>query len=205
MELKQVIDGIFNGIRAADNKHRKWTNGWFLDTGPEYFMVSNMAEEIMKQADNEMLFFEYSLNKINSCEIHAPQGRPPKCFKNKAKFDIAILNSQYHMKYIIEAKDVYGFPNTFEKDLERLEWITKQYSFKEHKGSLKAGIFACYTTSVTQKEECCKDNLFNRIKEYRNYYTKKNVVWSEHNFTEPYYDKINETVSLGTYFCIIVH
>lgn len=204
MKLDDVINNIFKGIKSADKSYRDWTNGYFLNVGPEYYMTSKIAEKIMQNKPSNLLFFEYTIDKIREWEDHKIYGRLPEYIGKKCKFDIAILDSDYHMEYVIEVKDIYGLRNaTFYNDIKRLKWIKEQYSKEKGKGSIIAGIFAAYICSVDSSEDKCRDKINKVMKRYVGEFGEENVKWSEKNITETYTDRDGK-ISMSTYFCIVI-
>lgn len=202
MKTNILIEALFAGMRCADDIHRKWTGGYFITAGPESFLVSKIAEAIMDKASrNEYLFFEYGKDQINENEYCGIKGRLPKCFPDKGAIDLVLLNKEYLLQYAIEVKNVFGFPQTIYKDVERLQWLKRQY---KDNGAFKAGVVAVFTSSKTQSIDKCKSNLSSGIDTIREMYGFDNVIWDEDCFTSPYIDKEDDSVSLGTYFCIIV-
>ncbi|MBO4312355.1 MAG: hypothetical protein J5828_05100 [Desulfovibrionaceae bacterium] len=206
MNLEDVTAGIFEGIQIADQLHRKWTDGYFLNVGPEYFMSCKIAEKIMERAnDNERLFFEYSIPAINDNENHRIRGRMPAVFPRYGAIDIAILNEEWHMQYAIEVKDTCEFLGVIDDDVTRLRWLYRQYN-KDNGGDLIACIVACYVGVERNTLEGCTEYLTSGINNYREYYGRNNIdiVWDEGHFTEPYTEE-DGRVSLSTYFCIVIH
>ena len=138
-----IRQAIFAGIRAANVKYEKWSNGWWLtDSGAEGLMVSSIAERLsFRQSSHESLVMAVPFNEIGdwSC-AHRPRGRPSKTASASRCTDIVLLNRDRKPVCAIEVERTWSRDRCF-ADLTKIRDLVVHCHWRNN-GSLRRGFLA---------------------------------------------------------------
>ena len=210
----ELIESIHRGIHKANKTLCTWSGGMFVsEAAAEGFMVTYMAQEIMKlKSPPAYLQLEPSIQRLKDESGAAFPGRPCARTTGLARVDLAILNSQWDMKFAIEAKCGYAWSEAYDADMKRLVKLQREFSKYKDETSMQAGIFAVFVHSYSKygRKETGK-NIITKLDAWRdkmeNYKSEKNGInVTCHQSALRYYEWAGEDdeIHLGTSLCAIV-
>lgn len=171
MTEAQILLALHQGVYNATKEYEYWSGGILLhECAGESFMVSHMAtsaiKAIKKYSSKFYLRLEYLGRKIKEDQSISHPGCPPKFFRSAQRLDMAILDSQYQLKFAIEAKCSYSWADTYNNDLKRLVTIYNKFHKKrtEHQSSLQSCLFMIFVYGTGKNIQEADGNLKKNIK-----------------------------------------
>ena len=174
MTEAQILLALHQGVYNATKEYEYWSGGILLhECAGESFMVSHMAtsaiKAIKKYSSKFYLRLEYLGRKIKEDQSISHPGCPPKFFRSAQRLDMAILDSQYQLKFAIEAKCSYSWADTYNNDLKRLVTIYNKFHKKrtEHQSSLQSCLFMIFVYGTGKNIQEADGNLKKNIKNYK--------------------------------------
>jgi hypothetical protein len=180
MTIKNLYKTIHQSIYKANKDHTEWTGGWWLQAyGVEGFLVSRIADGIMRQKDRPgYLTLETSFAELYANCKKYPPGRQTKSTKPRNRLDIALYHKNDTLSHVIEVKRFWS-PEC-KKDIDRLCKLFLRYG-RQNGGHLKEALFvqlayvSCKKNSATIKTKLDTHfkNLENHCEEYIQKHYKK--------------------------------
>lgn len=128
MRKSYILSALQQGAATAVKEYEYWSDGILLhECAGESFMVHHMATAAIKTIKKYSLDYsirlEYLGRQIMDDQKERPRGRPPKFFCSSQRLDMAILDTEYQLKFAIEVKCSPQWTTKYDADLDRLAEI----------------------------------------------------------------------------------
>ena len=160
--MSEIVEAIHEGIRTANRKYSKWSNGrWLHDSGVEGVMVTYIAATVNeRQEERESLDIELAFEYIEDWADARPSpGRRPNTVRGSNRADIVLLNKDDKPTCVIEVKREWnGAPCI--RDLVRIRDLILRCSFVKE-GSLRRGFLAM----MIAKKETATKSAWEKVEE----------------------------------------
>jgi len=180
MTEAQLLEAIHEGIHTANKNIDDWSGGYnFLtDAAAEGFMVTHIAQAIkIHNNPPPFLLLEPLVKNLKEVAGRPFPGRPSAVLRRLARVDLAVLNRDRQLKYVIEAK-CSAWSDAYTRDLRRLIKMLKGFNKSHQATAMQAGIFAMFVHSYDKRgAESAKQNLENKLNEWEN--NIKNATMNE--------------------------
>lgn len=171
MTESELIEAIHKGIYNANKNLETWSKGYFLsDAAAEGFMVTHMAQEIMRHKKRPpYLLLEPSIQCLKDESGRPHPGRPCARTYGLARVDLSVMNSAQQLKFAIEAKCSYAWTSAYDEDMKRLIKMQRSFSKWDERTAMQAGIFAMFVHSYSiHGEEEAMQNLEKKFEKWEN-------------------------------------
>lgn len=207
-----LVTALHKGAFKATKNYLEWSGGIFLDEcAGESFMVACMAQAVMKTSSPPpYLCLEYCLSTLKD----DLDRRLPDCLKGSGRVDMAILNREKQLKFVIEAKCHTDWTKYYNDDIERLMHLHRKLRQTLTDGALQACIFIASISSYSNDGiKNAKDNLNKKISDWKSYindirlsYQKKYGDISIYFNTYPKFNikENNDYAKVATSLCCII-
>ena len=150
---------ILKGIGNADKHWRKWTQGDWLDTAPEYLLSVEIAQSI---GATEPVWLEVSAGGVMVESAAKQAGKHHAILDGLKRFDVVIYERSKPLpRAVVEVKHrVYGRLGNLQKDMKRIcvallkaKRQRLKYRAQEEaaRSSLMYGFLAYYTSTSVPK------------------------------------------------------
>ena len=146
----EIIKASLDGVNSAFRKYHKWSNGYWLDSAPESFIESEIANSLSKIVPYVTL--QDTIRNILEDANADLRGQKPR---NSAsgRMDIIVWWANETPRILIEIKKAWDY-NALNADSRRLKQLLKKDS------SLQKGLIVAYTSA--KKSETI-DNRFENM------------------------------------------
>jgi hypothetical protein len=149
-----VSRAVLKGIGSAVSKYRHMV-GDRLDSAPEYFVVSSIAEALSRRIEKTWVTMEAPVKKTMENARASMRGRPHKQLSPQGRFDIVLYWKTGRPRAALEVKHpvTHSGHKGLISDLRRLCATLKRSTAND--GTIQLGMLAYYLSSGEPKK---KDN-----------------------------------------------
>lgn len=214
MRKSYILSALQQGAATAVKEYEYWSDGILLhECAGESFMVHHMATAAIKTIKKYSLDYsirlEYLGRQIMDDQKERPRGRPPKFFCSSQRLDMAILDTEYQLKFAIEVKCSPQWTTKYDADLDRLAEIY----FKSNPQRRCQCIFMAYVYGYGNTLADAEEKLKKKITSYKektDSFFKESKYSLSYRFSEDmhkkyyhYTDEINLFYKTASLCCII--
>lgn len=160
ISMDQIIEATLSGIKKSQQQYEKWSGGFWLWNAPEYFVTTNVANEISKINGPKFITLENGSTAMIKEAGARGRGRLSKDIREKGKVDILLWWGNDRPRAIIEIKNYIYSATQYERDIKRIKALLKLNSSQS---SLQFALFAYCDSADNGKQKSAQQKIEDKM------------------------------------------
>ena len=139
---KDIAKLAISGVEKAAAEFSRMSDGLWLNSAPEYFVTTHVAQALHSKLEKKTILLEYSVNEALKESGSTKPGKSKKELRRNGRFDILLTRRNYDPWCALEVKSPVWTSTKCIQDMKRLR---ETLEHRKHNSTLRCGAMVFYS------------------------------------------------------------